>query len=425
MAIGGSARRSAPKGRVGTATDDARYQRFYPYHAEVCALTEIRKKPGFGAKLHSGIGGHSVLYLNGVRLDRRARYPVLRLCDPEASPESHGVGISVNSHFSNANWIAVEGRDFVWRGALEPGERLTRAAYERTQDHAKAMGVLDGVTFHDHLFRDKPLGMSKRDYMYEISIATDYAMNFGRDIYRARIPLDHARMATIVAFLNGLNAPYRDGSRIYRWRVLNDNCSHVTHNALASAGIWAPWPTGQFFVVAALKFPVPKNEFVDLMLRTNDLPIQDAQAVYDDSVARRAFLEKGALPTAPGALGTAEPAIGDNDLYHTDRLRLIFYDNPFWGPYRSRLARILGEPRYFDLRANLHHFAAVYGEALERRREARGTMALPSGANTKALDERARFDMRYDRYIDREAAKVSRYLASLNHPNEAGTEAVP
>lgn len=401
--------RSAPTDRA--AVDDALYRRLYPYHAELCALTEIRKKPGFGVKLHSGIGGHSVLYLSGVCLDRRVRYPMLELCDPDASPARNGVGISVNSHYKNANWIAVEGRDFVWRGALEPGERLTRAAYERTQDRAKAMGVLDGIEFHDHLFRDKPRGMSARDYMYEISIATDYAMNFGRDIYRARVPLDRARMGAIVAFLNDLNTPYREGSRVYRWRVTNDNCSHVTHNALARAGIWAPWPTGRFFALAAFRFPVPKNEFVDLMRRTNDLPIDDPQALYEDEFARRALLETGALPTAPGALATAERAVGDNDLYETDRLRLIFYDNPFWGPYRSRFSRILGEPRYLDLRANLRHFASLYAAAVRRRQ-------APAG------DEQTGFYRLHDCYIRREAAKLRRHLAMLDRAPEFRLETV-
>ena len=100
---------------------------------------EIRKKPGFGVPLRSGIGGHSVLYLNGVRRDREAGYPTLKVCNPDASPERHGVGISVNSHYKNANWIAAEGRDFVWHGALAPGEHLTSDAYARTQQCAKTL----------------------------------------------------------------------------------------------------------------------------------------------------------------------------------------------------------------------------------------------------------------------------------------------
>jgi hypothetical protein len=54
-----------------TSAADDLYCQIYPYYAELCVLTEIRKKPGDGVPLHSGIGGHSVLYLNGVCRDRQ------------------------------------------------------------------------------------------------------------------------------------------------------------------------------------------------------------------------------------------------------------------------------------------------------------------------------------------------------------------
>ncbi len=387
--------------------NEAAYGRLFPYYAEFCALSELKKKPGFGVPLRSGIGGHCLLYLNGVQRDRTAGYPLLRLCALDESPARFGTGISVNSHYKNANWVAADGPDFLWRGALKPGERLTRAAYQQTQRHAKAAGMLDGVQFHDELFRGKPGGMAERDYMYEISVATDYAARFGRDTYRARIPLDHGRMAAIVDYLNGLNAPYRDGAKLFRWRLFNNNCVHIAHNALAAAGVWAPWPTGQLAARAMFKFPVPKNTLVDLMLRANDLPIQNTQAVYEDAAARDALLAHGALPTAPGALALAGRAITDNEVYDVERLRLIFFDNPFWGPYRFRFARIFSEPRYFDLRENLRHFAGVYAKAQGHNH----------GGDT--------FNGRYGEYIALQAAKVERHLAELERSTERVIEAVP
>ena len=390
--------------RAAPADGDAAYGRFHPYYAELCALTQIRKRPGFGVPLQSGIGGHCLLYLNGVQRDRDAAYPTLKLRAPDRAPLAHAVCISVNSHYKNANWVAAEGRDFIWRGALEPGERLTRDGYERTQRHAKATGMLDGVVFQDALFRDKPAGMSRQDFMYELSVATDYAARFGRDIYRARIPLDQARMSAIVDYLNDLNEPYRNGALVFKWRVLNNNCVHVVHNALAAAGVWAPWPTGQFFARAAFKFPVPKNAFVDLMLRTNDLPIEDADAMYADEAARRALLANGALPTAPGALAFADKAVPGDDIYDTRKLRLIFYDNPFWGPYRFRLARIFKEPRYVGLQANLCHFEAVYAACANRR---------PGNGTSRHRRDRAEFQERYDAHIADQTARVNRQLSQL------------
>lgn len=342
--------------------DEAAYREAHPYYAELCALSELRKHSGFGPELRSGIGGHSVLYLNGVRRVRGAGYPVLELCPPEEAPGA-GVGISVNAHYRNANWAAFDGQDFLWRGALKAGERLTAESYGRTQEMARAAGMLEGVEFHEHLFRKKPHAMPELDYMYDLSIATDYALCFGRNGFRARLPLDRRRMRAAVDYLNGLNAPYRAGKRTYRWRLLNDNCVHVAHNALAAAGFWKPWPTGQLAALALFNFPVPKNTFVDVMLRANDLPLADPDVLFADPFLRDRFLETGTLPAGPGALALASPAIRENDLYDTRKLRLIFYDNPFWGPYHFRFARIFSDPRYFDMQANLRHFLPLYEAA--------------------------------------------------------------
>ncbi len=394
---------TAEAAHAAALPSDTAYARLYPYYAELCALSEFRKKPGFGATLSSGMGGHSLLYLNGVRLDRTAGYPVLRLCVPAEAPSEHGAGISVNSHYKNANWVAAEGRAFLMRGALEAGEPLTRAAYERTQERAKAMGVLDGVEFHAHFFRDKPAGMSDHDYMYEISVVTDYGVRFGRDVFGARVPLDRARMQAVIDYLNALNQPYREGRRQYNWKLFNDNCSHVGHNALAAAGVWAPWPTGRFFALAAFKFPVPKNEFVDLMLRAHDLPLENARALYKDRHARNSLLHWGVLPGGPGALAVAGRAIARNDVYDVERLRLIFYDNPFWGPYRFRFRRIFADPRYTDLQTNLRHFAARYAAAARR-----GVGHSPACAAQKL------FYARYSEHIAGEALRLEAMLARLH-----------
>lgn len=387
--------------------DDALYRHLFPYYAELTALTEIKKKPGFGVTLNSGIGGHSLLYLHGVRRDRNAGYPVLKLCDADDNSDQ-GVGLSVNAHYRNANWVAAEGPDFLWRGILKPGESVSREAYHQTQEAAKSLGILDGIEFHEYFFADQPPGMSVRDYMYELSIATDYAAQFGRDIYRARVPLDRARMGIIIAYLNALNAPYREGKKIFYWKVMNNNCAHMAHNALAEAGIWAPWPTGQFVGFAAFKFPVPKNEFVDLVLRTNDLPITEPARLERDVAARRALLTMGILPSAPGAVARFESAISTSDVYDVKNLRVIFFDNPFWGPYRGRMRRILSEPRYYDLDANFKHFEMLYASAQERLDNQTG------GQNE--------FHAQYRLCIEREAGKLRALQTKLDHFGKTAQE---
>jgi hypothetical protein len=392
-----------------SADAEAAYAAFFPYYAELCAVSELRKKPGFGAELESGIGGHAILYLNGVCRDRRAGYPVIGLCEDDAPSEERGVGISVNAHFKNAVWVATPGRDFLFHGNLRPGERLTRAVYAQTQAAAKAKGIYDGVEFHDGVFAEMPPQMSRRDFQYEVSVATDYAIGFGRDRYCARVPLDRERMATLIAYLNEVNAPHRAGEKVFDWNVLNNNCSHVAHNALAAAGVWSEWPMDRFLLLAAFSFPVPKNEFVNLARRTNDMPIDDIEAIYGDRAARAALMGYGTLPTAPGALAAAEPAAPQNDLYDT-ALRLIFYDDPIFGSYQPRFAHVFAEPRYTDLEANLRYFADLY-RRIEARRRPRDEMLAD-----RPPAERADFAEAYDRYywhIGRASAALDAELAML------------
>jgi hypothetical protein len=400
--------------RVPAAGVERVYDQLYPYYAEICAVSELKKKPGFGIPISSGMGGHSIIYLNGVCRVRGAGYPVIGLCGADTRAAERGVGLSVNAHFKNANWVATPGRNFLFHGTLKPGERLTREVYERTQARAKQLGIYDGIAFHSEVFDDKPPRMSRHDFKYEISVATDYAISFGRDRYCARVPLDRERMMKVVAFLNGLNDRYRGGAREFDWNVLNNNCSHVSHDALAAAGLWRNWPMGQFILFAAFDFPVPKNEFVNLMRRTNDRPIDDIDAVYADPVARRALLRHGWLSTEPGALAEAEPADQKNDLYDTD-LRLIFYDVPFFGSYRPHFAQIFADPRYTDLATNLRYFAGLYRTAERRRRPLADFLVAHDAVTGPRRDALTRFYEDYYRYIGREAARVGADLALLAH----------
>jgi hypothetical protein len=386
------------------------YAALYPYYAELCALSEIDKKPGFGAEYTSGFGGHSVLYLNGVCRDHDINYPVIKLCDgPDAA--SQGVGLSVNDHYRNANWIAVEGKDFLFYGSLKPGDHLTKDSYYQTQAIAKKMGVLNGIEFHRHFFDTKPAGMSQRDYMYELSVATDYAINFGRDRYCARVPLNRDQMRRMVVYLNQLNEPYRTGKKKFQWGVLTNNCSHMAHNALAAAGIWTEDAIEEPLFIAAFTFPVPKNEFVNLMQRTNDMPIDNLLTLYGDDVARQSLMADGKLPTHAGALLEAAPVLAQNDLYET-RLRLIFYD-PI-GKYQRSFEDMMGDPRYVDLRSNLSYFAGIYQHLKETQKPLSWYLADNRKIPAPGRDGFPAFYQRYYQYIDHEVAATDEKLAALD-----------
>ena len=338
--------------RVGEP--EAQYAAEHPFYAEFCALSQIKKKPGYGADIRGEIGGHSVFYLEGACRVPGESYPVLQVCDGE------GVGLSVNSHFRNAKWVAIPGHDFFFQGDLQGGAPLTRAGYQSVQQEAKRLGLYDAIQFNDWVFDGMPPGWSREDWKYEMSIATDYGIALGRGRNCARVPVDRAGMQAMVDFLNAQNAPYRAGAD-FHWDVFRDNCIHLAHNALARVGLWPVWPTGRSYLVSVFDFPVPRNEFVNLMRRTNDDP-PDPGAVYWDLAARESLLAHGVLPWREGALAESRPPMRPNEVYDTD-LAMIFYDDPVLGSYQSWNDQIFADPRYTDPAANQAYVAAAARQA--------------------------------------------------------------
>jgi hypothetical protein len=392
-----------PEGRV---VDERAYTALHPFYFEFCALSEIQKKPGFGADIRGGVGGHSTIYLNGV-CRKGDGYPEIAICADD--PGANGVGLSVNAHFANANWVPIPGREFFYHGDLKPGQALTRDIYDATKAHAKRLRIYDSIRFHDRVFDEMPSGYRRDAFKYEVSIATDYAIGYGRDRYCARVPVSMAEMIRIVAYLNGLNRPYRDGEAKYEWSVLNDNCIHVAHNALTSIGFWPNWPTHRFLLVAAFDFPVPKNEFVNIMRRANDMPIEDLLAIWDDPPTRRALLAGQALPMREGALATFEPLVHQNPLYETD-LQLIFYDEPVFGHYEERYRHILMQPRYSDMQANLQFSAARYARVQAERQPLEWWLS-----HYPSLQAEADFPAFYKRFYDA-VAQGAASIAAIGMP---------
>lgn len=362
----------------GNGGGDGYVQR-HPYFAEFCALSQIKKKSDAGAEIMGGVGGHATFYLHGACRVEDAGYPVLQLCPDAAATD--GVGLSMNEHFRNAKWVATPGRAFFYDGVPSGAGGLTRDKYERTQAQAKRLGIYDGVQFHDVVFTTMPPGWSRRDWMYEVSASTDYAISMGRGRYCARVPATQAQMAHMVSFLNGQNAPYRAG-KAFQWSVFRDNCIHLAHNALAAAGFWEEWPINRPRVLAMLSFPVPRNEFVNIMRRANGAVPPDPAAVLRDPTSRLALLQFGVLPAGPGALASSYPLQRPNALYDTD-VNLIFFDDPVVGAYQRRFDQIFRTPRFHDLHANQAHFASAYADVLAKRRPLASWQA-EAGGNASA-----------------------------------------
>lgn len=397
-----------------TASEEAQYAALYPYYAETCALSQIRKKPGFGADISGGVGGHDVLYLNGVCRKHDEDYPVLTMCDEvQPRPVLEGVGVTVNGHFKNANWVAIEGRDLFFNGNLAPGQSVNRDAYAAVQARARDQKIFDVIDFHEEYFKDMPADFSRADYRYEISIATDYAIGFARNRYCARVPLSRSQTKKIIDYLNALNEPYRERQKVFNWNVLTHNCSHINHNALAAAGLWFQWPMDRPLLISAFDFPVPKNEFVNLMRRTNEMPIDDPEKMFKDKDAYLLLMSEGRLPTAPGATADLGVLQTPNEIYETES-KIIFYDEALTGSFQRRFNTIMSQPRYFKLRENLEYFEHLYLAILEKWLPVETYLPQHPGIAEDKADQFRAFYRRYHDYIEDQVQIVHRNLAWLD-----------
>ncbi len=380
------------------------------YFAEFCAVSQILQKPGSLAQIRGDIGGHSVFFLHGACRAGPHGQARIQLCDEPGAEPADGVGLSMNAHFASTKWVATPGRDFFLNGNLPAGAPLTRAGHAAVMAEAKRLRLYEGVTFHPEVFADMPAGISREDWIQEISVATDYGISLGRGRFCATVPVNRAQMSAMVQFLNDENAPYRDGGATFRWNLFKDNCIHLAHNALAAAGLWREWPTNRPFLVSVLDFPVPRNEFVNLMQRVGDAGLLDPFEIDADPAARRALLEFNQLPLRAGGLMTSRPPQTPNEVYETD-LKLIFYDADFIGPYQGWFDAIQADPTQYDPRRNLAWAIAQQRLALARRHPLAWWLAQPG------IADRERFATTYHRFyalLEREIAAAEPMLATTD-----------
>lgn len=340
-----------------------RYEELIPYYVELCAVSQFRSEG-----LSGGSPGHAVMYLKGACRDREALYPRLRRCAPgvhdPADPE-HGVGISVNRWFRSTNWMAVDGRELFY-GELGPGETVTRERLLQVARRAVDEGVFRGVELWP--WPEQTPESDLVDFAAKRSVGTDFALLYARSALCGRLPIEAEMLDEIIHFLNDRNREYVTGAADYRWSGYFDNCVHTLRNALAAASVWEPISIRMTKLLQLFHLAIPANEALNLAALGTLGPLESYSAIFDHDVMRDALLEFGWLPTRHGALLVSLPVNPDNQVFDT-RPRLLALQGPFRRHQTERLVKLLDDPRFTDLDANLRHFEQRYREILSRRDE--------------------------------------------------------
>ena len=385
---------------------EPRYDQLFPYYVELCATSQFRSSE----KGRGGVTGHAVMYLKGACKDEQAPFPQLRRCRVAATdlddPE-HGAGISVGRWFRNVNWIAIPGYGLFFRGGVNAGERLTATRFEAAVQEAIARGVYRGVELHEYPTSGPERSLD--DFVRHQSIGTDYALQFARSMFCARLPVTAAMLDEVTAFLNDKNREYATGEADYHWSVWADNCVHTLRNALAAANVWSPLSVRTVKLLHLVNLAVPANEFVNLAELGTEGELEDHRQIQTDGPQRDALHEFGWLPTRHGALLKTLAVHEPNDLYDTT-FRLFTLQSPLRMGKTRHAFELLSDERFVDLETNLRYFQDRYRAILAGCREAGEGLASVRGTPYRRV-QRLHCD-----YIEAQRDEVDTMLERLAAP---------
>jgi hypothetical protein len=341
------------------------------------------------------------------------------LSDPDS-----GTGISVNKIFDNVTWVAIPGRDEFFRGGLAPEQALDKDFYEAAIERATRAGWFAGIRIKDAVIRQKPQAMRAEVFVVRQSIGTDFALNFARTAYCARLPTSRDAIGSVVAYLNSANESAQKSG--YIWNMYTNNCSHVAHNALAAAGVWDPKiargpgainiAKDVISVARALAlsqmsdFSFPANNFVRLYEAGNERPINDALAAFRNHDVRRT-MNDGWMTTGPGALIATYPIhdASRNQMFTPGRDPFLFSVPMLWDKADTFKMLTRDAPSIVtDLPANLAHYRERYAKTLADQRSLEDEVGLLNG--TEGADD---FRIFYGRFYALIADELKRTDARL------------
>jgi hypothetical protein len=343
------------------------YDSLYPYYVEVCALSAIKPKDSSGEE----DAGRGVLFLKGVCRDEYASYPTLRMCRAsslELADPDFGTGISVNESFRNVNWVAVPGKKLFFNGNLSRGQVLDKESFQAAVKEAVKQQVFKGIELHEEYLEGKSAGQTTEEFIASRSAGTDYALNFGRTIFCARMPVKEPMIMEMVDYLNELNREYIEGKADYNWGGYHENSTYTIHNTLASAGVWDQRSVKSIKFWQTLKMAVPANEFADLAILANDYKLEDTWNLSKDKVKRKSLLEREWLPSRHGAILSLVEAHRENEIFDPPSSVFVLKAHLLRSKGR-KVQKMFQEKRTVDTEANLAHFRSRYETILQERPE--------------------------------------------------------
>lgn len=301
------------------------YDKAFPYNFEYCAATQVKYQDEYFDGSVGGVGGHATIYVQGLCKDYSKGYPTVIPCHKvkdihRAAYPHDGVGISLDSDFSNIMWIAVPGRELFYGGKIDPMVAPNEADLDELLEEARRLRVFEGAQLKaDFVTKHDQDSDPYLDAAATWATGTDIALNWGRDLRCVKTPIKKEALQNIADYLNYENEKYRAQSTEYNWSFIYNNCTHLSMNAAHAAGLSRDIETDRSLPVQLFNLAVPANVF---MLYADDWVLKKFNKSYLKRNKDLIEADK-TLPLQMGSLLTYRQALPSNFMFKNDKLQAL------------------------------------------------------------------------------------------------------
>ncbi len=156
-----------------------------------------------------------------------------------------GVGISLDSNFSNIMWVAVPGRNLLHFGNIKKNYPINHTSIQKLLSTINKYRVFENVKMTESTvlqsvstdFRNISLNNDLQvkfpsskyaDRAADFSIGTNVAVAWGRDLRCIKIPFTQNKLQAVASFLNKKNDYYYQDGNSYVWDEIFNNCTHLS-----------------------------------------------------------------------------------------------------------------------------------------------------------------------------------------------------
>lgn len=303
----------------------------------VCLATQVNRV-GSPTELPSG---HIALLIKGACLDPKYAFPQLKECDEKKDQNQH-VLVSVNPFIKNVNWLATEGFEKIFNGHLMPNQTLNDENFNLTFEKMANSSPFKGVEYHQKKY-EKILN-NKLDFAKTV-LGYDSAMNFGRETWCAKIPINNLVLNRVIFFLNMQNKKIIENHETFNYDFFNDNCAHLVHNTLSEIGFESPIEVRVPFYRKIFNISIPGNEFLAAVDQVSgyNVKLSEPKKIFKNPQLLEVFNKMNWLPIQPFFEIEKRDLIKPNQIFNGN-LKITFLDITWnWFSSKRRFDTYLNE----------------------------------------------------------------------------------